>query len=130
MTRSFRFSGWLLIFAVSSLYALPQEGIIYNEDDTNRFLLAPAGKLTPADLEGLVDALAGTHVRVLSICCCAQRTNFNSSAWEPYWEGFDPNSDNSQPFLGICRKMNAKPAVSGSPICLRYSRLEPIPTSA
>lgn len=100
MTRSFRFSGWLLIFAVSSLYALPQEGIIYNEDDTNRFLLAPAGKLTPADLEGLVDALAGTHVRVLSICCCAQRTNFNSSAWEPYWEGFDPNADNSQPFFG------------------------------
>lgn len=100
MGQLLRIAGLILLLVGSSLEARPPEGIIYNEDDTQRFIKAPEGKLVPADLEALVDALAGTHVRILSICCCAQKTNYNSSAWEPYWEGFDPDADNSQPFFG------------------------------
>ena len=76
------------------------QGIFYNEDDTHRFLLAPAGQLTKAHLDHLVDDLAGTHVKVLAICCCAKRTNFDSKAWEPYWDGFDPGADTNHPFFG------------------------------
>ncbi|NUN98189.1 MAG: hypothetical protein HUU16_18660, partial [Candidatus Omnitrophica bacterium] len=75
-------------------------GILYNEDDTHRFMLAPAGELRPARLDELVDKLAGTHVEVLSICIGSKRTNYDSKAWEPYWKGFDPALGNDQPIFG------------------------------
>jgi hypothetical protein len=34
------------------------------------------------------------------ICCCAKKTNFPSTSWEPHCEGFDPSKDNTQPFFG------------------------------
>jgi hypothetical protein len=90
----------LVFSAPLGLFAAPLSGIIYNEDDTHRFLLSAAGEAKPGQLDHLVDQLAGTHVSVLSICCCAKKTNFDSKAWEPYWEGFDPAADNSQPIFG------------------------------
>ncbi len=91
----------LLIFLfTTTAQAERTQGIFYNEDDTHRFLLAPAGQLTQAHLDQLVDNLAGTHVKVLAICCCAKRTNFDSKAWEPYWDGFDPSADTNHPFFG------------------------------
>ncbi len=80
--------------------AVTPQGIFYNEDDTHRFMLAPPGELTQTHLDQLVDELAGTHVKVLVICCCAKRTNFDSTAWEPYWDGFDPSADINHPFYG------------------------------
>jgi len=78
----------------------PIAGILYNEDDSHRFVLDPTGKMTPATLDGLVDELAGAHVTTMLICCCAKKTNFPSTSWEPHCDGFDPTKGNDQPYFG------------------------------
>jgi len=81
--------------------ALPQiRGVLYNEDDSNRFLFDAAGTMKPERLDRLVDELADSRVTTLLICCCHKRANFASTAWEPVCEGFDPAKDNSQPYFG------------------------------
>ncbi len=91
----------LVLFSQSFTgYAEDPQGIFYNEDDTHPYMLAPAGEETRAHLDQLVDELAGTHVKVLVICCCAKRTNFDSKAWEPYWEGYDPAAGIDQACYG------------------------------
>ncbi len=75
-------------------------GILYNEDDSNRFVLDPPGKMKPERLDRLVDELADSQVTVMLICCCAKNTGFASKAWEVHCEGFDPAKDNRQPYFG------------------------------
>ncbi|MCA9411934.1 MAG: family 10 glycosylhydrolase [Candidatus Omnitrophica bacterium] len=75
-------------------------GILYNEDDSNRFMIDPPGEMTTKTLDKLVDDLAGTHVTTYIICCCAKNANYPSEAWSVYGDGFDPNLDNTQPFFG------------------------------
>ena len=65
-------------------------GILYNEDDSHRFVMDPAGEMQPDRLDQLVDELAGTQVKVMLICCCAKKTNFPSTSWEPHCDGYDP----------------------------------------
>ena len=83
-------------------------GILYNEDDSHRFVLAPAGKMTPATLDALVDELADSQVSTMLICCCAKKTNFASTSWEPHCTGFDPARDNSQPYFGDTTQASRK----------------------
>ncbi len=75
-------------------------GILYNEDDSNRFFLDPAGTIKPERLDRLVDDLADSEVTVMLICCCAKKTAFDGKAWEPQCRGFDPAKDDSQPYFG------------------------------
>ena len=75
-------------------------GILYNEDDSNRFVLDPAGEMKPERLDRMVDDLADSEVSVLLICCCAKKTAFDGKAWEPQCRGFDPAKDDSQPYFG------------------------------
>ncbi len=79
---------------------LPITGILYNEDDSNRFMIDPPGEMTTETLDKLVDDLAGTHVTTYLICCCAKNANYPSEAWSVYGEGFDPELGNDQPFFG------------------------------
>ncbi len=78
---------------------LPIRGILYNEDDSNRFTFDPAGTMKPERLDQLVDELADSQVTVMLLCANAKKTGFPSQAWEPHCEGFDPTQDNQQPFL-------------------------------
>jgi len=78
----------------------PVRGILYNEDDSHRFVLDPAGKIEPDRLDKLVDELADSQVTAMLVCCCAKKTNFPSKSWEPHCEGFDPAKDNNQPYFG------------------------------
>jgi len=73
--------------------------IFFNEDDSARFILIPAGKITVKDLQKCVDGLEHTQVRAYIVCCCAQQTNFPSKSWEPFCAGFDPKRGNDQPFF-------------------------------
>ena len=50
----------------------PISGILYNEDDSNRFVRDPAGKMKPERLDKLVDELADSQVTIMLICCCAK----------------------------------------------------------
>lgn len=83
--------------------ALPRAaigGILYNEDDSNRFVLDPPGQMKPERLDRLVDDLADSQVTVMLICCCAKNTNYPSKAWDVHGVGFDPKLDNQQPYFG------------------------------
>lgn len=97
-----RFGALVLILLLTALGSSPAAagGVIYNEDDSNRFVLDPPGEMTRRRLDQMVDDLAGTHVTVYSICCCAKHANFPSETWSMYGEGFDPNLGDDQPFFG------------------------------
>ncbi len=76
------------------------QGILYNEDDSNRFVLDPAGTMKPERLDRLVDDLAGSQVTVMLICCNAKNTAYESRVWDVHGLGFDPARDNRQPYFG------------------------------
>ena len=78
----------------------PIRGILYNEDDSHRFVLDPPGAMKPERLDQLVDELADSQVTVLLICCNAKKTNFPSKSWEPHSLGFDPAKGDDQPYFG------------------------------
>ncbi len=78
----------------------PIQGILYNEDDSNRFMLDPAGTMKPERLDRLVDDLAGSQVTVMLICCNAKNTAYESRVWDVHGLGFDPARDNRQPYFG------------------------------
>lgn len=75
-------------------------GILFNEDDSARFLYAEPGEMKPEDLDKLVDYLAGTQVSVMLINCNAQKTNYASEVWQTQYDGFDPTKGNDQPYFG------------------------------
>ncbi|MCR4414537.1 MAG: family 10 glycosylhydrolase [Thermoguttaceae bacterium] len=75
-------------------------GILYNEDDSHRFVLDPPGTIKPERLDQLVDELADTQVTVMLICCCAKTVNYPSQVWDVHCRGFDPAKDNRQPYFG------------------------------
>jgi len=75
-------------------------GILYNEDDSNRFCLDPPGQMAPERLDRLVDELADSQVTAMLICCCAKNTGFDSKVWDVHSKGFDPSKDNTQPYFG------------------------------
>ncbi len=75
-------------------------GILYNEDDSHRFMLDPPGKMKPERLDQIVDELADSQVTVMLICCNAKTVNFPSEVWDVHCRGFDPSKDNDQPYFG------------------------------
>jgi len=77
----------------------PISGILYNEDDSNRFTFDPPGRMKPERLDMIVDELADSQVSIMLINCNAKKTNFASKSWEPHCTGFDPDKDDNQPYF-------------------------------
>lgn len=75
-------------------------GLLHNEDCTNFFYFQdfPAGKASEV-VDRYVDVLAGAGVSVLMCNTNARRTNYRSKVWEAFWDGYDPNGPDDQPFL-------------------------------
>ena len=78
----------------------PIRGILYNEDDSHRFMLDPPGQMKPQRLDQIVDELADSQVTVMLICCNAKNVGFPSKVWDVHCRGFDPAKDNDQPYFG------------------------------
>lgn len=78
----------------------PIRGILYNEDDSHRFVLDPPGTMKPERLDQLVDELADCQVTVMLICCCAKNVGYPSKVWDVHSRGFDAAQDNNQPYFG------------------------------
>ncbi len=57
------------------------------------------GPVTPESIDACVDYLSSAGVTDLFVCVCNQRANFNSKAWEPAWDGYDPKLGDDQPFF-------------------------------
>ncbi len=73
-------------------------GILLNLDSTE-FFLAPREEMTLAGVQRHVDTFADTQVSALLINTNANRVSYASDVWDPHWAGFDPEQDESQPFL-------------------------------
>jgi len=78
----------------------PLTGLLHNEDCTNFFVCQdfPAGK-TGEVVDRYVDVLADSGVSVLMCNTSSRRTNYRSKVWEAFWDGYDPNGPDDQPFL-------------------------------
>ena len=80
--------------------AFPLKGLFCNIDDSvffwNREIPeGQAGEL----IDQYVDVMAGAGTTVLLCCTNARRTNYRSSVWDAYWDGYDPSGPDTQPFL-------------------------------
>jgi len=75
-------------------------GLLENEDctsffDSQTFPPGKAGEIT----DRYVDVLAGAGVTVLFCNTNARRTNYPSKVWQAFWDGYDPDGPDDQPFL-------------------------------
>ena len=80
-------------------------GLLQNEDcidffDNRDFPKGKAGEM----VDRYVDVLAGAGVTVLVCNTSSRRTNYRSKVWEAFWDGFDPNATNDQPFFAAVPK--------------------------
>ncbi|NUQ66357.1 MAG: hypothetical protein HUU20_28170 [Pirellulales bacterium] len=84
-------------------------GLLQNEDCTNFFYFQdfPAGKAGEMT-DRYVDILAGAGVSVLMCNTNARRTNYRSDVWEAFWDGYDPDGPDDQPFLAGVPKDEVK----------------------
>lgn len=114
MNKTMRRSGWwlpLLLAAwtgggpagpASAGDARPARltGLLHNEDCTNFFHYQdfPAGKAGEI-VDRYVDVLAEAGVTVLLCNTNARRTNYRSGVWDAFWDGYDPDGPDEQPFL-------------------------------
>lgn len=73
--------------------------LYYNQDCTQFFMSEiPAGKAGES-IDRYVDEVADAGVTVFLCNTNARRTNYRSSAWESFWDGYDPSGPDDQPFL-------------------------------
>jgi hypothetical protein len=76
-------------------------GLLFNEDSTDFFY---TNALT-ADVDGgavldrYLDVLAEAGVTVLMCNTNARKTDYRSGVWESFWEGYDPDGPDDQPYL-------------------------------
>ena len=75
-------------------------GLLHNEDCTDFFYtqVFPPGKAGEIT-DRYVDVIAGAGVTVLFCNTNARRTNYDSEVWEAFWDGYDVNGPDDQPFL-------------------------------
>ena len=78
----------------------PVRGLFHNEDSTHIFSSQqfPAGKAGEV-IDRYVDVMADAGVTVFLCNTNSQRTNYRGSAWDAYWDGYDPDGPDDQPFL-------------------------------
>ncbi len=90
----------LIAIVATNVQAEPLKGLLHNEDCTNFFWYRsiPEGKAGES-IDRYVDVLADAGVTVLFCNTNSRRTNYQSRAWDAYWDGYDPNGADDQPFL-------------------------------
>lgn len=80
--------------------AWPVTGLFANLDDSVVFVSPPMAEGTAgARIDSYVDGMAAAGANVLLCCVNARRTNYRSQVWDAYWDGYDPNGPDDQPFL-------------------------------
>ncbi len=84
-------------------------GPIFNQDCTELFYVTPPEKMKPEVVDGLVDRMAARGVKILLINTNAQKTNYASDVWEPFWAGYDPDGPDNQPVLAKLPPSRIKP---------------------
>ena len=75
-------------------------GLLHNEDCTQFFSASdiPAGRAGEV-IDRYVDVIAGAGVTGLFCNTSSRRTNYRSDVWDSFWDGYEPNGPDDQPFL-------------------------------
>ncbi len=75
-------------------------GLLENEDCTDIFYKGTfAEGEAGEEIDRYVDVIAGAGVTVLFCNTNARRTNYRSDVWESFWDGYDPDGPDDQPFF-------------------------------
>ena len=74
-------------------------GLILNYDCTDMFFYHTPDQINGQVVDEQIDLFAQAGVTVLMCNTNAQRTNYNSAAFESFWSGYDPHGPDDQPFL-------------------------------
>lgn len=84
-----------------------EEQLYHNEDCTNFFWYRqfPEGKAGEL-VDRYVDVIADAGVTTLLVNTNARRTNYKSDVWEAFFDGYDPDGPDDQPFLASVPKEN------------------------
>lgn len=85
------------------------KGLLHNEDCTDFFFhqnIQPdkAGEA----VDRYIDVLTGAGVSVLMCNTNARRTNYRSKVWEAFWDGYNPDGSDDQPFFANVKQENRK----------------------
>ena len=74
--------------------------LYHNEDSTNfSYNCDTTGGRGGAAIDAYVDVLAGAGVTDLLCNTNAQLVNYRSDVWQSFWEGYDPDGPDDQPYL-------------------------------
>jgi hypothetical protein len=74
-------------------------GLLHNEDCTDFFRQnIPDGKAAEI-VDSYIDILAGAGVSILMCNTNSRRTNYRSKVWEAFWDGYNPDGADNQPFM-------------------------------
>ena len=80
--------------------AQPIKGPLHNEDCTNFFWTHGVPEGTAGEvIDQYVDVMADAGVKVFLCNTNGRKTIYQSDAWESYWDGYDPDGPDDQPFL-------------------------------
>ena len=92
-----------MIALAANVKAEEKKELFHNEDCTNFFYFhakeIAQGKAGEA-IDRYVDVIADAGVTTLLCNTNARRTNYRSEVWDSFWDGYDPNASDDQPFWG------------------------------
>jgi hypothetical protein len=78
----------------------PLTGLLHNEDSTQIFFTQQfPPKKAGEVIDAYVDGMAAAGVKVFLCNTNSRRTNYASRVWDSYWDGYDPEGPDDQPFL-------------------------------
>ncbi|MBN1541580.1 hypothetical protein JW992_05505, partial [candidate division KSB1 bacterium] len=73
--------------------------LLLNLDCTNFFYNKSPELMTSEKLDAYADSIMASGATVVLINTQAERANYASEAFEPFWQGYDPAADDDQPFF-------------------------------
>jgi len=77
------------------------QGLLFNQDCTDFFYQHAIGPGVDggALLDEYIDILAEAGVTVMMCNTNARKTNYRSAVWEAFWDGYDPDGPDDQPYF-------------------------------
>lgn len=107
--------------------ATKQPGLLLNEDCNHFVYSRSPDEMTAEGVDALVDSyMTGTQVRDLIFNVNGMRSSVESRVKQTFWDGFDPEADNNQPyFAGVSEGRDTIRKWVGNMLLLHQQRIDP-----